>query len=105
MNLPESVVGVTKAATVYLDGAASPRWLVANCEPQHFNWLRIGRARALVLQGLNGRWREPDLVKCGLPLACAGKRQMRVVHGIEATAENAEAHGLGAGDWGLGAGH
>ena len=51
----------------------------------------------LLLQRLNGRWREPNFIKRGLLLACAGNRQMGVVHWIKATTENTE--GM---SWGLG---
>ena len=60
---------------------------------QHFEPLGVGGVRALLLERLDGGRREPDFVERGLLLARVGEREVAVVHGIEAAAENAETHG------------
>src|SRR4051812_27456990 len=99
MNLPKCVHGVAETATVDFNRADSPGWFIHDCQPQHFHPMLVGRTWAFLLQRLNGRRREPDFVELRLLLACAGNRQMGIVHRIKTSAENAETHELNARDW------
>jgi hypothetical protein len=100
--LAKRIDSVAIATAVEFEGAdapggAAPRTarlavFTINREVQHFESLGVGGMRAAMLKGLDCGWGEPDFVELGLFLACSCKRQMGVMHGIEATAKYAKTH-------------
>ena len=107
VNLPQRVDRVAEAAAVDFERADAPvdsgsrttrlAELGFDRQVEHFDALGVGGVRAAVLERLDGRRREPDFIERSLLVARTGERQVAVVHGIEAAAENAETHGeLGA---------